>query len=144
MIEDKTTEELKKRAQELGLIVNARADQSSPKPPAGNKKKDGQNERRTCLKTRMAPAHSRNESLTALEDKVDRRLRDTKPIWEQALKELMDTREEVRAGFHNLEQQIGVLSRDMVRLRDDQDGDDERRARLEGKNSKRPGDRGMR
>ena len=56
----------------------------------------------------------------------------------------MDTREEVRAGFHNLEQQIGVLSRDMVRLRDDQDGDDERRARLEGKNSKRPGDRGMR
>ncbi len=32
MIEDKATEKLKKRAQDLGLIVNAGADKQKPKP----------------------------------------------------------------------------------------------------------------
>ena len=32
MIEDKATEKFKKRAQKLGLIVNAGVDQSKPKP----------------------------------------------------------------------------------------------------------------
>ena len=39
MIEDKATEKLKKRAQKLGLIVNAGADKSGSKPKAENKKK---------------------------------------------------------------------------------------------------------
>jgi len=71
--------------------------------------------------------------LVALEERADERLRETKPIWEQALKEIADMREEMRAGFHNIERQIGVLSRDIVRLRADQDGYDERLARLESK-----------
>lgn len=37
MIEDKATEKLKKRAQDLGLIVNAGADK--PKPKAKDQKK---------------------------------------------------------------------------------------------------------
>lgn len=32
MIEDKATEKLKKRAQDLGLIVNAGADKPKPRP----------------------------------------------------------------------------------------------------------------
>ena len=40
MIEDKKTEELKKRAQDLGLIVNAGADKNKLKPKAQEKKKD--------------------------------------------------------------------------------------------------------
>ena len=44
--------------------------------------------------------------LTALEDKVDSRLRETKPIWEQALKEIAGTREEMRAGLRTIERQI--------------------------------------
>jgi len=41
MIEDKATEKLKKRAQKLGLITNAGADKSAPKPKAEDKKKGG-------------------------------------------------------------------------------------------------------
>ena len=41
MIEDKKTEGLKKRAQDLGLIVNAGADKNKPKPKAEKKKKGG-------------------------------------------------------------------------------------------------------
>lgn len=39
MIEDKATEKLKKRAQDLGLIVNAGADKPKPKPIAEGQKK---------------------------------------------------------------------------------------------------------
>ncbi len=41
MIEDKKTEELKKRAQDLGLIVNAGADKNRLKPKAEEKKTNG-------------------------------------------------------------------------------------------------------
>jgi len=34
--------------------------------------------------------------LTSLEVKVDERLRETRPIWEQALKEIMDLRLEIK------------------------------------------------
>jgi len=46
MIEDKATEKLKKRAQKLGLIVNAGADKDKPKPKSENKKKSDQKGRR--------------------------------------------------------------------------------------------------
>ena len=39
MIEDKATEEWKKRMQKLGLIVNAGADKPEPKPKSEDKKK---------------------------------------------------------------------------------------------------------
>jgi hypothetical protein len=39
MIEDKATEKLKKRAQDLGLIVNASAGKPQPEPKAKEKKK---------------------------------------------------------------------------------------------------------
>lgn len=37
MIEDKATEKLKKRLQDMGLIVNAGADKAEPKPKANSK-----------------------------------------------------------------------------------------------------------
>ena len=40
MIEDKATEKWKKRAQKLGLIVNAGADKPEPKPKSKDKKKE--------------------------------------------------------------------------------------------------------
>ena len=40
MIEDKATEKWKKRAQKLGLIVNAGADKPEPKPKSEDKKKE--------------------------------------------------------------------------------------------------------
>jgi len=59
--------------------------------------------------------------LSALEEQAERRALETKPIWERALAEISETRQEMREGFRSLERQIGVLSRDMVRLRADQD-----------------------
>ena len=50
---------------------------------------------------------------------LEKRSYDTKPIWEQALKEIMELRTEMRAGFRNVERQIGVLSKDIVQLRAD-------------------------
>ena len=41
MIEDKATEKLKKRLQDMGLIVNAGADKDKPKPKSESKKKGG-------------------------------------------------------------------------------------------------------
>jgi hypothetical protein len=39
MIEDKATEKLKRKLQKLGLIVNAGADKSQPRPKTKDKKK---------------------------------------------------------------------------------------------------------
>ncbi len=39
MVEDEATEKLKKRARDMGLIVNAGAGKTQPKPKAEDKKK---------------------------------------------------------------------------------------------------------
>jgi hypothetical protein len=41
MIEDEATEKLKKRAQKMGLIVNARIDKPESKPKSEDKKEPG-------------------------------------------------------------------------------------------------------
>jgi tetrahydromethanopterin S-methyltransferase subunit G len=57
-------------------------------------------------------------------DKVDERLGtleakqfETKPIWERALKEIADSRQEMRERFDDLEGRITVLSGDVVQIR---------------------------
>ena len=58
--------------------------------------------------------------LTALEDKVDARLRETQPIWEGVLSELK-----------SLNRQVRVLHDDVLRVRVDQEDLRERIAKLE-------------
>jgi hypothetical protein len=60
-----------------------------------------------------------DERLAKLEKTIDERSYETKPIWERALAEIIQTRDEMRAGFRNVERQIGVLSKDVVQLRAD-------------------------
>src|SRR5437764_10970645 len=74
--------------------------------------------------------------LQVLEEKAERRAVETKPIWERALAEIVEVREQLS----NLEQlstqmvrKIDVLSKDMLTLRADQSGIVDRLDKLESK-----------
>lgn len=90
------------------------------------------------LKRILAQLDSINARLTALEQNAQARAYDTKPIWERALQEIVETRQEVaetrqeiaetraemRAGFEKmdvrfeaLEQKIEVLADDVLTVR---------------------------
>jgi chromosome segregation ATPase len=93
-----------------------------------------------------------NERLGAVEEKVDQRQFDTKPIWERALSEIADMRAEMReqlgaisgrldgvdgrldrieAEFRQLNRRFRVLGEDIVAVRGDLQEVDLRLARLE-------------
>ncbi len=65
-------------------------------------------------------------------EKLEAKSYDTKPIWERALAEIVETRQEMRTGFRSVERQIGVLSKDITLLRADLVGFEERLTKLEG------------
>ena len=78
--------------------------------------------------------------LSALEDKVDRRLQETRPIWEQVLVRLegienrMGSLEsEMRIGFRRFGRQVGQLAKDVMEVRADQNDLDRRMDELETK-----------
>jgi tetrahydromethanopterin S-methyltransferase subunit G len=92
--------------------------------------------------------------LSALEDKVDRRLHDTRPIWEQVLvrldavegqlvsfdgrmggfeKRLDDFGSELRSGLRSFERQVGQLAEDVLKVRADQRGLEKRMDVIESK-----------
>jgi archaellum component FlaC len=57
--------------------------------------------------------------LTSLEQKADARSYETKPIWEQALKEIAETRLEMRAGFEKMDARFEMLEQKLEILTDD-------------------------
>ena len=65
--------------------------------------------------------------LQFLEEKVRERGFDTKPIWERALKEIMDVNQNVRV----IDRKIDVLSKDILGLRADQLAIEDRLSKLE-------------
>ena len=87
------------------------------------------------LDTRLTTFDTR---LTTLEEKVDRRLQETRPIWEQVLTRLdsLDIRmgsleSEMRSGFRKLERQMGELAKDVIIVRADQRDLEKRMDKLE-------------
>lgn len=54
---------------------------------------------------------------TALKEKVAARAVETKPIWERALKEIAETRAEMKERFDDLDSKIEVLNNDVLNLR---------------------------
>ena len=81
--------------------------------------------------------------LGTLEDKVDRRLQETKPIWERALAEIAEVRAEMRAGFEKVyvemdngmrrvARQVDVLNHNVLEVRADLRYLDQRITKLEG------------
>ena len=71
-----------------------------------------------------------NSRLDALEEKVERRMQDTRPIWERALSEIM----EVNKRLASMERKMDILGKDVLNLRADLSGVDERLRRIEGSN----------
>jgi tetrahydromethanopterin S-methyltransferase subunit G len=79
------------------------------------------------LRQILARLDSIDSRLTTLEDKVDRRLQETRPIWEQVLVRLegveqrMGTLEsEMRTGFRKIDRHVGLLVEDVLKVRVDQ------------------------
>ena len=74
--------------------------------------------------------------LQALENQAERRALETKPIWERALAEILEVKERLSA-LEQLSSQmvrkIDVLSKDMLTLRADQAGIEDRLYKLESK-----------
>lgn len=68
--------------------------------------------------------------LQRVESKIEERGFDTKPIWERALVEIMEVRQEVAT----VNRKIDVFSRDMLNLRQEQLHTDERLSLLEAAN----------
>jgi len=54
---------------------------------------------------------SMNTRLTALEDKVERRLQDTRPIWEQVLTRLTEVEERLTKGLKKVQDEVFLLRR---------------------------------
>jgi hypothetical protein len=102
----------------------------------------------------LARLDSIDTRLTVLEDKVDRRLHDTRPIWEQVLvrldaveaqlvsfggrmdgfeKRLDDFGSELRSSLRSFERQVGRLAEDVLKVRADQRGLEDRMDELESK-----------
>jgi hypothetical protein len=69
--------------------------------------------------------------LTTLEDKVERRMQETRPIWEQVLAKLDGLETELRNGFRKLERQVGLLAEDVLVVRADQRDLEKRVTKLE-------------
>jgi hypothetical protein len=59
----------------------------------------------------LARFDSLETRMTALEDKVDRRLQDTRPIWEQVLTRLMEVEERLTKGFRKVQDEVFLLRR---------------------------------
>ena len=78
------------------------------------------------LKIILDRLDSIDSRLTSLEEKVDRRLQETRPIWEQVLSRLDNVESKLgnlengmRSGFRNLERQISVLMESILIVRAD-------------------------
>ncbi len=72
--------------------------------------------------------------LQSLENQAERRALETKPIWERALSEILEVKERLGALeqiSNQMVRKIDVLGRDMLTLRADQTGVENRLDRLE-------------
>src|SRR5215213_1332646 len=91
---------------------------------------DSMDSRLDSMNSRLDSIDSR---LTTLGDKVDRRLQETRPIWEQVLARLDSLESEVRTGFRRIERNVGMLIKDVLEVRADQRDLEKRMDELEPK-----------
>ena len=65
----------------------------------------------------LAQLASINARLGSLEEQAERKALETRPIWERALAEIVELRQEMRDGFEGVEDKISVLNDDVLKLR---------------------------
>ncbi|HEV2912796.1 MAG TPA: hypothetical protein VGX92_05710 [Pyrinomonadaceae bacterium] len=74
------------------------------------------------------------DGMMALEDKADRRLQETRPIWEQVLSRLdsVEARlDKVESEVYSLNRRFRVFTDDMIKVQDKQEDLEERVSKLE-------------
>ena len=91
----------------------------------------------------LALLNSMNTRLRILEEQSERRAMDTKPIWERALAEIREVKDEIREvkdeirevkeKVGNVERKFEIVTLDMMQLRGDQRRLDNRMDKLESK-----------
>ena len=91
-------------------------------------------ERQVRMEARQERTEARLERMETRLDGIDQRLEalenkayDTKPIWERALAEILELRENV----HTLDRKFNVLTRDSIALRSDQSRLEDRMDKLD-------------
>ncbi len=84
-------------------------------------------ESRTFQERVLAKLEEIGTRLESVESNVERRMFDTKPIWERALKEIMEANQHLAS----LERKMDVLGKDMLTLRADHLGIETRLKNLE-------------
>src|SRR5215472_9892627 len=60
------------------------------------------------------------EEVKALDQKVDSRLKETRPIWESTLAQLKELRDDMDKGFRDIGYKMDVLAKDVLQVRADQ------------------------
>ena len=98
------------------------------------------------MKQVLALLNSINGRLTALEEKVDRRLQETRPIWEQVLSRLTEIKtrltdiekrlEKVEGEVYSFNRKMRVYYDDLLKMQDKQEDFDERLRQLESEPAK--------
>jgi chromosome segregation ATPase len=86
------------------------------------------------LKRILARLDSIDTRLATLEEQVDRRLQETRPIWEQVLKRMegVESRlEGVESELHDLNRKFRVFNADILKLQDKYDDLEERVRKFE-------------
>jgi chromosome segregation ATPase len=89
-----------------------------------------------ALDAHIASLLERQERMEARLDEMDRRLQvleekayDTKPIWERAIAEILELREDV----HTLDRKFNIVTRDLITLRAEQTRLEDRMDKIESK-----------
>jgi chromosome segregation ATPase len=89
-----------------------------------------------ALDAHIASILERQERMEARLDEMDRRLQvleekayDTKPIWERAIAEILELREDV----HTLDRKFNIVTRDLITLRAEQTRLEDRMDKIESK-----------
>jgi chromosome segregation ATPase len=89
-----------------------------------------------ALDAHIASMLERQERMEARLDEMDRRLQvleekayDTKPIWERAIAEILELREDV----HTLDRKFNIVTRDLITLRAEQTRLEDRMDKIESK-----------
>jgi predicted nucleic acid-binding Zn-ribbon protein len=70
-----------------------------------------------AIEGRLTGIESRLDGVESRLQNLESKQYDTKPIWERALSEIAETRQEINERFETLDASITVLSGDVTRLR---------------------------
>jgi chromosome segregation ATPase len=97
---------------------------------------DSLDARQERMEARLDRMEARQERMEARLDEIDRRLQvleekayDTKPIWERALAEILELREDV----HTIDRKFNIITRDSITLRAEQSRLEDRMDKFDSK-----------